>query len=147
MTRRPAIKPENIQVTYSRSLNLRDMLVKAEVSNQSLPTLSQPCWQPRCLTCPHMNTSQVISNQANHSYPTRGNFVFHHHCGQKTCQKQKIKTGRIMDNSTLTHYPLKDSMVDGTPKWNTHKSKAVHLGSTFQIRNNKIPNLNGNDTF
>ena len=76
LTRKPVINPENIQVTYSRSPSLRDMLVKAEVTTQSLPTLSQPCWQPRYLTCTHMNTSQVIPNQANHSYPIRGNF----HC-------------------------------------------------------------------
>ena len=31
MTRKPAIKPNNIQVTYSRSPNLKDMLVKSEV--------------------------------------------------------------------------------------------------------------------
>ena len=31
MTRKPDIKPENIQVTYSRNPNLRDMQVKAEV--------------------------------------------------------------------------------------------------------------------
>ena len=74
MTRKPAIKQGNIQVTSSRSPSLRDMLVTAEVPAQSLLKLSQPCWQQRCLTCPNMNTSQVISNKANHSYPIRGNF-------------------------------------------------------------------------
>ena len=73
MTRKPAIKPENIQITYSRSPNLKDMLVKI-VYSQPQPKLSQPCWQPRCLICPNMNTSQVICNKCNHSYPIRGNF-------------------------------------------------------------------------
>ena len=74
MTRKPAINQNNIPVTYNRSPNLKDMLVKSKVYFLPQPKLSQPCWQSRCLTCPHMNTSQVISNKANHSYPTRGNF-------------------------------------------------------------------------
>ena len=74
MTRKLAIKPDNIQVTYSRGPNLRDMLVKSEVYLQPLPSVSQPCGHPRCPTCPNMTTSQLISNKANHSYPIRGNF-------------------------------------------------------------------------
>ena len=74
--RKPAIKPNNIQIIYSRSPNLKDMLVKSKVYTQSQTKLSQPCWQPRCPTCPHMNTSHMISNKSNHSYPIRGNF----HC-------------------------------------------------------------------
>ena len=31
MTRRPAIKPEDIQLTYNRSPKPRDLIVKAEV--------------------------------------------------------------------------------------------------------------------
>ena len=71
---KPAIKPENIQITYSRSPNLKDMLVKSKVYSQPQPKLLQPCWQSRCLTGPNMNTSQVIPNKGNHSYPIRGNF-------------------------------------------------------------------------
>ena len=76
MTRRPAITPDHIKITYNRSPNLKDMLVKSKAYFQPQPKLSQPCWQPRCLTCTHMNTSQVISNKDNHSYPIRQNF----HC-------------------------------------------------------------------
>ena len=74
MTRKPAIKPHNNQVPYSRSPKLKDMLVKSKIYFQLQPILSQPCWQARCLTCPHMTTSHVISNKANHSYHIRGNF-------------------------------------------------------------------------
>ena len=52
------------------------MLVKSKVYFQPQPKLSQLCWQQRCLSCTHMNTSQVISKKDNHSYPIRGNF----HC-------------------------------------------------------------------
>ena len=69
MSRKPVITPDQIKITYSRSPNLKDMLVKSEVYFQPKPRLCQPCWQPRCLTCTHMNTSQVISNKDNHSYP------------------------------------------------------------------------------
>ena len=74
-TRKPGIKPENIHVTYSRSPNLRDMLVKAGLCSIP-PQAFQTMLEPRYLTCPHRNTSQFISNQANHSYPIRGNL----HC-------------------------------------------------------------------
>ena len=78
MTRKLAIKPDNIQITYSRSPNLKRY---AHEINSILPTTTQTfstmlamkAW--RCLTWPHMNTSQVISNKDNHSYPIRG--IFH----------------------------------------------------------------------
>ena len=69
------MKPDNIQITYRRSPK------------------SQPCLQPICLTCTHMNTSQVISNKDGHSYPIRGNF----HCKSSdviyvmTCNVRSIK--------------------------------------------------------
>ena len=37
MTRKQAIKPEKIHVTFSRSSNLRDLLVKAEVLKPAIP--------------------------------------------------------------------------------------------------------------
>ena len=77
MTRKPAITTDNIKITYSRSPNVKDMLVKSNVYSPPQPKFSQPCYQPRCLTCTtHLNSSQVISNRNNHSYPIRGNF----HC-------------------------------------------------------------------
>ena len=76
MTRKPAITPDHIKITYSRSPNWKDMLVKSKVYFQPQPKLCQPCWQPRCLTCTQMDTSQVTSNKDNHSYPIKGNF----HC-------------------------------------------------------------------
>ena len=89
MTRKPAIKSDNIQVTYSRWPNLRGMLVKSKVYLQPVPILSHPCWQP--LTCPHINTSQFISNKANHSYPIRGNF----HC--KSINVIYVMTSNVCD--------------------------------------------------
>ena len=74
MTRKLVITPEQIKITYSRSPNLKDKLVKSNIDFQPKPNLCQPCWQPRCLTCTHMNTSQVISSKEKHSYPIRGNF-------------------------------------------------------------------------
>ena len=76
MTRKSAITPDQIKITYSRSPNLKDMLVKSKVYFRPKPRLCQPYWQPRCLTCTHMNTSQVICNKDNHSYPIRGNFYY-----------------------------------------------------------------------
>ena len=109
MTRKLAIKPDNIQITYSRSPNLKDMLVKSKVYFQPQPKLSQPCWQPICLTCTHMNTSQVISNKDNHSYPIGVNF----HCKSSdaiyvmTCNVCNIQyvgeTSNTMNNRCRGH--------------------------------------------
>ena len=74
ITRKSAITPDQIKITYRRSPNLKAMLVKSKVHFELQPRLSQPCWQPSCLTCTHMNTSQVISNKDNHSYCIRENF-------------------------------------------------------------------------
>ena len=68
------ITPEQIKITYSRRPNLKDKLVKSNIDFQPKCNLCQPCWQPRCLTCSHMNTFQVISNKDNLLYPIRGNF-------------------------------------------------------------------------
>ena len=74
MIRKSVITLDLIKITYSRSPNLKGKLVKSKINFQPKPKLCQPCWQPRCLTCTYMNTSQVISNKDNHSYPIRGNF-------------------------------------------------------------------------
>ena len=74
MTRKSVITPDQVKITYSRSPNLKEKLVKSKINFQPKPRLCQPCWQQRYLTCTHMNTSQVISNKDNYSYPIRGNF-------------------------------------------------------------------------
>ena len=43
MTRKPAITLDHIKITYSRSPNLKDMLLKSKVYFQPQPKLSQPC--------------------------------------------------------------------------------------------------------
>ena len=74
MTRKPAIKPEDIQVTYNKSPNIKDMIIKTQLHKQHIPKMCQPCYKPRCKTCVQMETTQTITNKTNHSYPIRGNF-------------------------------------------------------------------------
>ena len=74
MTRKEVIKPDDIQVTYSRSTNITDIIIKSEICKQHTPKLSQPCFKSRCKTCQNMDTIQTIINRINHSYPIRGNF-------------------------------------------------------------------------
>ena len=95
MTSKPVITPDHIKVTYSRHPNLKDMLVKSKVYFQPQPRLFQSCCQPRCLTCTHMNTSQVISNKDNHSYPSRGNFhcKYSDICNDIQCLQHSIYRG------------------------------------------------------
>ena len=47
MTRKEVIKPDDIQVSYSRSPNIKDMIIKSEIFKQHTPKLSQPCFKPR----------------------------------------------------------------------------------------------------
>ena len=37
MTRKPAIKPEDIQVTYNKSPNIKDMIIKTQLYKQHIP--------------------------------------------------------------------------------------------------------------
>ena len=74
LTRKPAIKPEDIQVTYNKSPSIKDMIVKTQLHKQYTPKISQPCHKPRCKTCQEMENTQTITNKSNHSYLIRGNF-------------------------------------------------------------------------
>ena len=74
MTRKPAIKPEDIQVSYNKSPSIKDMIIKAQLYKQYTPKMCQPCYKPRCKTCGQVETTQTITNKSNHSYLIRGNF-------------------------------------------------------------------------
>ena len=63
MTRKPAIKPEDIQVTYSRRSNIKDMIIKTEIYKQHRPKMCQPCHKPRCKTCLQRETTQTVTNK------------------------------------------------------------------------------------
>ena len=54
MTRKEAIKPEDIKVTYSRSPNLKDILIKGSLENTKQTRGTTPCGKSRCKTCDHI---------------------------------------------------------------------------------------------
>ena len=62
LTRGKDIKPEDIQVKYSRSANLRQVLIKANLEPPYLPKGCQPCWKPRCKTCQHVSPCTYTDN-------------------------------------------------------------------------------------
>ena len=72
--KKPAIKLEDIEITYNKSPSIRDMVVKSSLQKQPITNLCQPCYKPRCKTCQQISTTQTITNQSNHSYKIRGNF-------------------------------------------------------------------------
>ena len=74
LTRKPAVKPEDIQVTYNKSPSIQDMIIKSSLNKQYTPKMCQPCYKPRCKTCGQVETTQTITNKSNHSYFIRGNF-------------------------------------------------------------------------
>ena len=74
LTRKQAISPDDIQVTYSRSPNLKDILVRANLTYTPTPRICQPCYKTHCRTCVHINSNIAVTNQQNTSFPIRGNF-------------------------------------------------------------------------
>ena len=78
MTRKEAIKPEDIQETYSRSANLQDMLITGSLQRNHILRDSQPCGRPRCKTCPHVTTKATIAYRKD-TYKIRGKFSCQSH--------------------------------------------------------------------
>ena len=63
MTRKEEIKPEDIQVTYSRSPNLKDILIQGSLEITQQPRSTTPCGKPRCKTCEHIEQGDTITQQ------------------------------------------------------------------------------------
>ena len=80
MTRKDAIKPEDIQVTYSRSPNLKDVLMQGSPETTQQPRGTTQCGKPRCKTCNHIHQGDTITKQQE-AYPIRGSF---------TCQSKDL---------------------------------------------------------
>ena len=80
MTRKEVIKPEDIQVTYSRSPNLKHILIQGSLEATQQPRGTIPCGKPRCKTCDHIHQGDTITKQQE-TYPIRGSF---------TCQSKNL---------------------------------------------------------
>ena len=80
MTRKEAVKPDDIEVTYSRSPNLKDILIKGtlKVTQSSRGTI--PCGKIRCKTCNHIQPGSKVHKELE-TYDIRGSF---------TCQSRNI---------------------------------------------------------
>ena len=79
MTKKEAIKPDDIQVTYSRSPNLKDILIQGSLEPTQQPGGTTPCGKPRCKTCDHIQQADTMTKQE--TYSTRGSF---------TCQSSNL---------------------------------------------------------
>ena len=80
MTRKDVIKPDDIQVTYSRSPNLKDILIKGSLEDNQQPRGSIPCGKIRCKTCDHIQPGNTIVKEQE-KYQIRGSF---------TCQSRNV---------------------------------------------------------
>ena len=74
MTRKEAIKPEDIQVTYSRSPNLNDILIKGTLEDNQQPRGTIPCGKTRCKTCDHTQLGNTVKKD-HERYQIRGSFT------------------------------------------------------------------------
>ncbi len=61
-TRKPAIKRDHLQVTYSRGPNLGDLLTSSNLNKQKKEYGCKPCNKP-CATCRHVSTSKTVTSQ------------------------------------------------------------------------------------
>ena len=75
MTRKEAIKPDDIQVTYSRSPNLKDILIKGSLEDNQQPRGTTPCGKMRCQTCDHIQSGNTIMKEQER-YQIRGSFTY-----------------------------------------------------------------------
>ena len=80
MTRKEAIKPDDIQVTYSRSPNLKDILIKGSLEDNQQPRGTMQCGKIRCKTCDHIQSGNTIMKEQER-YQMRGSF---------TCQSRNV---------------------------------------------------------
>ena len=80
MTRKNAIKPEDIQITYSRSPNLNDILIQGKLEDIQQIRGTTPCGKTRCKTCDHIQGGNTIKKDHD-KYQIRGSF---------TCQSRNI---------------------------------------------------------
>ena len=62
MTRKQTIKPGNTQITYSRSPNLKAILVKATLTRLHRPQGNMKSKKIRCKTCFHLQETAWISS-------------------------------------------------------------------------------------
>ena len=74
MTRKDAIKPEDIQITYSRGLNLKDILIKGTLEDIQQTRGTTPCGKTRCKTCDHIQVGKTIKKDQE-KYQIRGSFT------------------------------------------------------------------------
>ena len=63
MTRKEAIKPDDIEVTYSRNPNIKDILIKGNLKDTQLPKGTTPCGKIRCKTCNHIQPGSKVSKE------------------------------------------------------------------------------------
>ena len=80
MTRKEAIKPGEIQVTYSRSPNLKDILIKGSLEDNQQPRGTIPYGKTRCKTCDHIQLGNTIMKEQER-YQIRCSF---------TCQSRNV---------------------------------------------------------
>ena len=75
MSRKEAIKPEDIQVIYSSSPNLKDVLIEGSLETRQQPRGITPCGKPRYKTCDHIHQGGTITKQQE-TYPIRDSFTY-----------------------------------------------------------------------
>ena len=76
MTRKGAITPEDIQFTYSRSPNLRDILIKDTLEEKQAHRGTRPCGKTRCKTCDYIQPGNKTEKEQD-TYDIRGSFTCH----------------------------------------------------------------------
>ncbi len=74
-TRKPAIKQEQLQVTYSRGPNLGDILTHTQLEKVPKSYGCKPCNKP-CATCRHVCTSKTVtSSKTKKKYNIQGEYT------------------------------------------------------------------------
>ena len=72
-TKKQATKPEDIQIVYRKSSNLKDFIISGYINTSIDRPITQPCMRPG-KSCEIMRTTNVTTTNYRVSYKIRGNF-------------------------------------------------------------------------
>ncbi len=139
-TRKPAIRKEQLQVTYSRGPNLGDILTHTLLERAHKTFGCKPCNKP-CATCRHVSTSTTItSSRTKKTYKIPGEFtcqstgaIYVLTCKEEGCNIQYVGESSRTINERFRNHTHDIRYHKDTPvanHMNTHQNKmnfSIHI--------------------
>ena len=132
--------PEKPVVAYRRPKSLRDILVKAKLTNPTVndsPGQSEPCMSPRCQTCKLMRPTQTFKSVSGATSAVNGR----HSC--KTANAVYLMTCNICNKQYVgeTKLPINKRMNLHRSDWKTRKFNRSPVAEHFNEVGHSFDNV------